>query len=131
MQTILVVDDEREVRDHLRQTLREVGFEVACAANGLEAMTHVASRPPALVLCDLMMPGLDGLAFLRELRGLELDIPVIIVTGLGEEDLAITCLEHGANDYVNKPFDRRELIARIQLQLRLSSRRLTARPEPA
>lgn len=128
MMTILVVDDEAAIRDHLRATLADAGFHVTTAANGVEALTQVARRRPALVLCDLVMPGLNGLAFLQQLRGLELDIPVIVVTGLGEEELAVTCLEHGANDYVNKPVDRRELIARIQLQLRLSSRRVGYHP---
>lgn len=115
--TILIVDDEPAVTDLLAYNLRKSHYEVLTAADGLEAVRLARASTPDLVLLDLMLPGLDGLDVCRELRKTG-DLPIIMITALGEETDRVVGLELGADDYVTKPFSVRELLARIKTVLR-------------
>jgi len=115
--TILIVDDEPAVSDLLAYNLRKSHYEVLTAADGLEAVRLARASRPDLVLLDLMLPGMDGLDVCRELRKTG-DLPIIMITALGEETDRVVGLELGADDYVTKPFSVRELLARIKTVLR-------------
>jgi two-component system phosphate regulon response regulator OmpR len=115
---ILVVDDDARLRDLLRRYLSEQGFSVFVAENGV-AMNKLWQRERFdLVVLDLMLPGEDGLAICRRLRGLRDTTPIIMLTAKGEDVDRIVGLEMGADDYLPKPFNPRELLARIQAVLR-------------
>lgn len=114
---ILVVDDDREIRDLTARFLRKHGFRVADAANGREMDACLADGRFDLIVLDLMMPGEDGLSICRRLRA-DTAIPIIMLTALGEETDRIVGLEMGADDYLPKPFNPRELLARIKAVLR-------------
>lgn len=114
---ILVVDDEPAVTDLLAYNLRKTGYEVLIAADGGEALRLARKSNPDLILLDLMLPGVDGLEVCRELRKTS-EVPVIMLTALGEEIDRVVGLELGADDYVCKPFSVRELLARIKTVLR-------------
>jgi DNA-binding response OmpR family regulator len=124
---ILVVDDDPTVSDVVARYLRREGYQVALAADGLAALESAATQPPDLVVLDIMLPGLDGLAVCRTLRESS-EVPVILLTALGAEIDRIMGLEVGADDYVTKPFSPRELVLRIASVLR---RARTAPPQPA
>jgi DNA-binding response OmpR family regulator len=115
--TILIVADEPAVSDLLAYNLRKSHYEVLTAADGLEAVRLARAARPDLVLLDLMLPGMDGLDVCRELRKTG-DLPIIMITALGEETDRVVGLELGADDYVTKPFSVRELLARIKTVLR-------------
>jgi DNA-binding response OmpR family regulator len=114
---ILIVDDESTIREVLRRYLEREGFPVSEAADGTAALTAVAAAEPALILLDLMLPGLDGLALARRLR-LESDVPIIMLTARGELHDRVEGLESGADDYVVKPFSPSEVVARVKAVLR-------------
>ena len=117
---VLVIEDEKEIRDLLRYNLERAGFRVAAASDGEDGLRQVfASRPDALVL-DLMLPGHNGLEILREVRGepTTADLPVIVLTARAAEMDKLLGFEHGADDYLTKPFSPRELVARLQALLR-------------
>src|SRR5947208_428894 len=116
----MVVEDEREIRDLVRYNLERAGCRVATAADGEEALKEIfASRPDALVL-DLMLPGRNGLEVLREIRDepLTRDLPVLVLTARAAEMDKLLGFEHGADDYLTKPFSPRELVARVRALLR-------------
>ena len=117
MTTVLVVDDEPIVRDVVVRYLRREGYRTLEAADGDAARAILESDPPNLVILDLMLPGTDGLALCRWIRARS-DLPVIMLTALGEETDKIVGLEVGADDYVSKPFSPRELAARVKTVLR-------------
>lgn len=114
---ILVVDDDPTVADVVARYLRRDGHEVICAADGRQALRHAAEKPPDLVVLDLMLPGIDGLEVCARLRE-HGPVPVIMLTALGEEVDRVVGLEHGADDYVTKPFSPRELALRARSVLR-------------
>ena len=117
---ILVIEDEKEIRDLVRYNLEREGFKVAVAADGEEGLQRLfAARPDALVL-DLMLPGRSGLEVLREVRGepSTRDLPVIVLTARSAEMDKLLGFEHGADDYLTKPFGPRELVARLRALLR-------------
>ena len=114
---ILLVDDERSIRDPLAQYLGKNGFRVTAAANAAEARTRMAASAVDLVVLDIMMPGEDGLSLCRHIRETS-EIPVILLTARSEETDRIVGLEMGADDYVVKPFSPRELVARIKVIFR-------------
>ena len=119
---ILVVDDHRDIRDLIGRYLRQHGYRVSLAADGREMRKLLADEiMPDLVVLDVMMPGEDGLSLCRWLRESQ-DIPVIMLTALGEETDRIVGLELGADDYVTKPFSPKELISRVGAVLRRSNR---------
>ena len=115
--TILVVDDEDHIVELAQMYLEKAGYRVESAGDGQEALTRVRQRRPALVVLDLMLPGLDGLEVCRRLRS-EYDVPIIMLTARAEDVDRIVGLELGADDYVTKPFNPRELVARVGAVLR-------------
>ena len=120
MPTVLVVDDEPIVRDVVVKYLRREGYRTLEAADGNTALALVETERPDLVVLDLMLPGVDGLAVCRRIRARSM-LPVIMLTARGEEADRIVGLELGADDYVTKPFSPRELAARVKTVLRRSS----------
>ena len=115
---ILVVDDDARLRDLLNKYLVEQGFAVRSVANSTDMNRYLARERYDLLILDLMLPGEDGLAICRRLRGANDDIPIIMLTAKGDEVDRIVGLEVGADDYLPKPFNPRELVARIQAVLR-------------
>ncbi|WEK45292.1 MAG: response regulator [Candidatus Andeanibacterium colombiense] len=118
---ILLVDDEPSLREPLGDYLTRQGFSVTPAANAAEARSLLLRLKPDLVLLDIMMPGEDGLSLCRHLSEAK-DLPVILLTAKGEAMDRIVGLEIGADDYVVKPFEPRELVARIKSVLRRANR---------
>ncbi len=115
--TVLVVDDEKSLREFVRRNLEVRGFQVATAANGLEALAIFTTQTVDLVILDLMMPHMNGLETMRRIRQNSM-IPIIILTALGEEKDKIRGFELGADDYLTKPFGVGELLARVKAVLR-------------
>lgn len=120
MPTILVVDDEKDIRDLIALNLGREGFEVLEAADGLQAVALARAKEPDLVILDIMMPHQDGIAAFRQLRedSRTSAIPVIMLTARGRLEEKISGLEVGADDYIIKPFSPRELMLRIRNLLR-------------
>ena len=121
---VLVVDDDATVADVVRRYLERDGYAVQLAADGETALALAAEHRPDLVVLDLMLPGIDGLEVCRRLRATS-DVPVVMLTALGEESDRVVGLQLGADDYVTKPFSPRELALRVASVLR------RARAEPA
>jgi two-component system, OmpR family, response regulator len=115
---ILVVDDEQYITDLLSTALRFVGFEVATAARGLEALAAAGTFLPELIVMDVMMPDLDGFEVCRRLRADNVRTPVIFLTARDAEQDRVSGFTKGGDDYVTKPFSLDELIARIRAVLR-------------
>jgi DNA-binding response OmpR family regulator len=115
---VLVVDDDPTVSDVVRRYLEQAGCDVELAADGADGLAAIAAHRPDLVVLDLMMPGIDGLEVCRRIRRQLPDLPVIMLTALGEEADRVLGLEVGADDYVTKPFSPRELVLRIRSVLR-------------
>jgi len=126
MTRVLVVEDNRDLAYGLRNNLEIEGYEVEVAADGEEGLAAVRQRPPALVILDLMLPGMDGFRVLRTLRDEGHAVPVLILTARGEEADKVRGLKLGADDYVTKPFGLLELLARVEVLLKR-----TAPPAPA
>ncbi|WP_039921523.1 response regulator transcription factor [Amycolatopsis decaplanina] len=124
---VLVVDDDETVRDVVRRYLEVAGFEVDVAGDGTEGLRLFSTTGPDLVVLDVMMPGLNGLEVCRRLRQVS-QVPVVMLTALGEEENRIAGLQLGADDYVTKPFSPKELALRVASVLR---RARMPRPEPA
>jgi len=118
-ETILIVDDEKVIRDLTAMVLTTRGHVVITASSGSEALKLVEESVPALVLLDYMMPGMDGMQTLSELRRLSPSSYVVMFTGKGSEDLAVEVMKSGAYDYIRKPFNNQALIDRIENVLRL------------
>lgn len=116
---VLIVDDDREIRELLASYLEKNGLRASLAANGRQMRTLLEQAPVDLIVLDLMLPGEDGLALCREIRsGKWRTVPVLMLTALNEETDRIIGLEMGADDYLVKPFAVRELLARIRSVLR-------------
>jgi DNA-binding response OmpR family regulator len=116
--TVLVVEDDETVADVVAAYLQDAGLVVLRAADGVTALAVAARERPDLVVLDLMLPGVDGLEVCRRLREARADLPVVMLTALGEEADRLAGLESGADDYVVKPFSPRELVLRVQAVLR-------------
>jgi phosphate regulon transcriptional regulator PhoB len=118
--TLLVVEDEKDIRDLLRFHLEQEGYAVREAESGEDALKRAEAERPALILLDLMLPGADGLEVCRRLRatGGATQVPVIMLTAKAAEVDRVLGLEIGADDYITKPFSPRELIARVRAVLR-------------
>jgi two-component system alkaline phosphatase synthesis response regulator PhoP len=129
MGTILVVEDEPDIAELVKYHLDKAGFPARVVADGKQALDLIVREQPALVVLDLMLPGLDGMEVCRRLRASPATrgIPVIMLTAKAEEVDRIVGLEMGADDYVPKPFSPRELVARVKAVLR----RAAAPPEPS
>ncbi len=115
---ILIVDDDQELRDLLRDYLVRQGMEVSVLHDAASLEKRLERERPDLIVLDLMMPGVDGLTALRQLRAAGDDIPVIMLTARADDVDRIVGLELGADDYLGKPFNPRELLARVQAVLR-------------
>ena len=129
MGTILVVEDEPDIAELVKYHLEKAGLPARVVADGKQALDLIVREQPALVVLDLMLPGLDGMEICRRLRGSPATrgVPVIMLTAKAEEVDRIVGLEMGADDYVPKPFSPRELVARVKAVLR----RASAPPEPS
>jgi DNA-binding response OmpR family regulator len=115
---ILLVDDESAITDNLAPFLSRSGFSVTVAPNGEQALEKVATEKPDLLVLDVLMPRLDGREVLRQLRQAGNWTPILLLTQVGEASERAMALEEGADDYLNKPFDPHELVARIRAVLR-------------
>ncbi|PZS18471.1 MAG: DNA-binding response regulator [Pseudonocardiales bacterium] len=127
MPQVLVVDDDDTVASVVVSYLERAGHEAHRVGDGQAALDAVASRPPDLMVLDLMLPEVDGLEVCRRVRQSHADLPIIMLTALGEAEDRIAGLEVGADDYVTKPFSPRELVLRIDSVLRRSA----MMPQPA
>ena len=117
---LLLVDDDEAIRSNLAPFLERAGFDVTVAVDGEDALTHIAAATPDVIVLDVMMPRLDGREVLRRLRARQDFTPVVLLTQVGESVERAAALEEGADDYLNKPFDPQELVARIRAILRRS-----------
>ncbi|HEX4283060.1 MAG TPA: response regulator transcription factor [Solirubrobacteraceae bacterium] len=123
---VLVVDDEQQILRALRVILRDAGFEAIPASTAEEALDLAALRHPDAAIIDLLLPDFDGVELSRRLREWT-DMPLIVLSAVGEEDAKVRALAAGADDYVTKPFGPRELVARLEANLR----RIAPEPEEA
>lgn len=117
MPNILIVDDEPRIRELIREHLQHGGFSCEEATDGSAALAQLSRGGFDLVILDIMMPFMDGMTCLREMRARKLTVPVIMLTARGEEYDKLAGLESGADDYVVKPFSPRELVARVRAVL--------------
>ena len=125
---ILVIEDERDLREGLRHNLELEGYQVGVAADGREALARASDEPWSLLILDLMLPELSGLEVLKALRTRDITTPVIILSAKGQDHDKVSGLELGADDYVTKPFGLAELMARIRAVLRRTSATADASP---
>lgn len=118
--SILIVEDEREIRELLAHYLRKEGFRVAAAADGESGLAKARTEDPDMILLDILLPGIDGLEFLRAIRSAPgtARTPVVMLTAKGDETDRVVGLELGADDYIPKPFSPREVVARIRAVFR-------------
>jgi two-component system, OmpR family, KDP operon response regulator KdpE len=114
---VLVCDDEPQILRALKVVLREAGFEAIPAETAEEALDKASVRPPDAAIIDLVLPDSDGVEVVRRLREWS-EMPILVLSAIGEEEEKVRALEAGADDYVTKPFGSRELIARLQAALR-------------
>jgi DNA-binding response OmpR family regulator len=127
MATLLIVDDDPKIRDLLRLYVERDGHRAVFAADGIQALAASRKDRPALVLLDVMLPGLDGFEVCRQLRD-ESDVPILLITARSGDSDKVVGLDLGADDYVVKPFSPRELMARIRVQLRRHGARTDDQP---
>jgi DNA-binding response OmpR family regulator len=128
---ILLVDDEANIIQLARLYLEREGFQVASVADGLAALRALDTIQPALVVLDVMLPEMDGFEVCRRLRAQNNAIPILMLTARDDDFDKILGLELGADDYMTKPFNPRELVARVKAILRRSERAQNAQPEVA
>ena len=114
---VLVCDDEPQILRALRVILRDAGYEAVPVASGEEALDRAAVRPPAAAIVDLMLPDFDGVEVTKRLREWS-EMPIIVLSAVGEEEAKVRALAAGADDYVTKPFGPPELVARLEAVLR-------------
>jgi DNA-binding response OmpR family regulator len=128
MARILVAEDDPDIANLLAHYLQRAGFEADLVASGRDVLPRIKKAPPDLLLLDIMLPGLDGLAVCRSVRGepATAAIPIIMLTARGEESDRIVGLELGADDYITKPFSPNEVVARIRALLRRAQRTTTS-----
>lgn len=119
---VLVIEDDPDIQELIRFNLEKESYKVSCRLSAEEGLKTAERTPPDLILLDLMLPGIDGLAACRKFKEHDStkNIPIIMVTAKGTETDIVTGLELGANDYITKPFSPRVLLARIRAQLRRS-----------
>lgn len=127
--TILLVEDEEAIASFVKTALEREGFTVRVCGTGEDALSLAEAAPPDLVLVDIYLPGMDGLEVCQALRARPDYIPIIMVTAKDQDLDRIVGLELGADDYVAKPFNARELIARVRAVLRLAQRKATGRTD--
>ena len=120
MQTILVIDDDENLRDTIGVLLEREGFKAVLASDGKTGLDQAILGKPALILADLRLPDISGVEICKRLRASGIHTPIIVLSAIGEEIDKVLLLEIGADDYVVKPFGTRELLARIRAVLRRS-----------
>jgi len=125
---ILVVDDEAQITRVLKTTLSSQGYGIRSASDGEEALQLMKDWTPDLVVTDLRMPTMDGLALCRRIRT-ESRIPIIVLSVKGEDTIKVEALDAGADDYITKPFSINELLARVRAALRRASTPQQPRPQ--
>ena len=118
--SVLVVEDEEDIRELLSYNLLKEGYQVAGVASGEDALTTVESKPPDVILLDLLLPGMDGLSVCRKLKASPAtqSIPILMLTAKGEEGDIVAGLNLGADDYITKPFSPKVLLARLRAVMR-------------
>src|SRR5437667_9703451 len=119
-QSVLVVEDEASIASFVSLYLKNAGYEVRTATNGIDALASVQSHQPSLIVLDLMLPDIDGIEICRRIRQ-KSDVPILRLTARDEDVDKIIGLEVGADDYMTKPFNPRELVARVKSILRRSA----------
>ncbi len=126
--SVLVVEDEDDIRELVSYTLLREGYQVAGVASGEEALALIESQPPDLVVLDLMLPGINGATVCRKLRAnpATAHLTIVMLTAKGEEADVVAGLNAGANDYITKPFSRNVLLARVRAALRNAPDRVDA-----
>jgi two-component system KDP operon response regulator KdpE len=124
---VVVVDDELEIRRLLQANLEGKGYEVICAESAEQALQAIVHRQPDVMVVDLRMPGMDGLELTRRIRQ-QSTVPIIVLSGIGDEQSKVEALELGADDYVTKPCGMEELLARVKAVLRRSAGAQSAEP---
>lgn len=129
-ETILVVDDEANIRDLARLYLEKDGYRVVTAVDGQQALDLIRQEPPALIVLDLMLPQMDGWEVCRRVRA-ESNLPILMLTARTDDIDKIVGLEMGADDYLTKPFNPRELVARVRAILRRAGPAGNARADQA
>ena len=127
--TILIIEDEPQIRRFLRLSLQNAGYRLLEAETGKNGLLQAAQEHPDVVILDLGLPDMDGLELLRELRQWS-EMPVIVLSARGQEKDKITALDAGANDYLTKPFSVNELMARLRVALRMAARLVSPGEEP-
>jgi two-component system phosphate regulon response regulator OmpR len=127
---ILVIDDDRELAALLKGFLGKSGFELICAYDGEEGLRLLRKRKPAAIILDLMLPGKDGFEVCKEIRG-QSQVPILMLTAKGELTDRVVGLELGADDYLPKPFEPRELLARLRSILRRAAAPSKPKDSPA
>jgi two-component system, OmpR family, response regulator BaeR len=123
--SILVVEDEKKIAELVSNYLQAEGFETTLLSNGLDAVHHIRTHTPGLVILDWMLPGLDGVSVCKAVRGFS-DVPILMLTARIDEVDRLLGLDTGADDYVCKPFAPREVVARVRALLRRAEGRLRA-----
>ena len=118
MKSILIVDDEVDIANSIQYVLKQEGYAILLAHDGLKAMQVIENQHPDLIILDLMMPGIDGYEVCRRVRATDKKTPILMLTARTSEVDTVVGLELGANDYVAKPVRLRELVARVKAQLR-------------
>lgn len=121
---VLIVDDEVKIRTVLKEYLGHSGFDVVEACDGLEAIEKVKQVPVDLIIMDVMMPNLDGISAVREIKK-EYDVPIIVLSARGEEYDKLYGFDSGADDYVTKPFSPKEIVARVNVVLKRNQKTIT------
>jgi DNA-binding response OmpR family regulator len=115
---VLIVEDDLEIANYVARGLRKSGFDVDCAKDGASGLRMALTAVYELAIVDLMLPGKDGLALIEEVRAAEVKMPVIVLSAKRSMEDKVTCLKRGADDYLAKPFDLPELLARVEALLR-------------
>ena len=115
---VLLIDDDLRLHELLRSYLEQNGFSLSCAAQGKAGLAALAAGRFEAVLLDVMMPGMDGLEVMKQIRASRNQVPVLMLTAKGDETDRVVGLELGADDYIAKPFSPRELLARMRAVLR-------------
>ncbi len=121
MQTVLVIDDDDNLRDTVAVMLEQEGFRVLESSDGNQGFEMALAQKPDLLVVDLRLPGMSGMEICKQLRAAQIAVPILVLSAVGEEVDKVLLLEIGADDYVVKPFGRRELLARIRALLRRAS----------
>src|SRR5437667_10816969 len=120
MQSVLVVEDEASIASFVSLYLKNAGYDVRAATNGADALASVQTQQPSLIVLDLMLPDIDGIEICRRIRQ-KSEVPILMLTARDEDVDKIIGLEVGADDYMTKPFNPRELVARVKSILRRSA----------